>query len=73
MISIFYGCRSLSSFPEISKWNTNNVFKIKYIFYNCRALLSFLSDISKWITNNVTDMSESKIFEDCELLPDFNN
>jgi len=25
MSEMFYGCSSLSSFPDISKWNTNNI------------------------------------------------
>ena len=50
MSYMFYGCNSLSSLPDISKWNTSNVtdmssmfsntlrLKIDYnifIFYNC--------------------------------------
>ena len=29
MSCMFYGCSSLSSLPDISKWNTNNVTNIK--------------------------------------------
>ena len=46
----------LSSLPDISKWNTNNVIDIRSMFYRCSSLSS-LPDISKWNTNNVTNMS----------------
>ena len=52
---MFYECSSLLSFPDISKWNTNNVRYMGGIFYGCSSLLS-LPDISKWNTNNVNDM-----------------
>ena len=52
---MFYGCSSLSSLPDISKWNTNNVTNIKGMFYGCSSLSS-LPDISKWNTNNITDL-----------------
>ena len=56
MSYMFYGCESLSSLPDISKWNTNNVTNMRSMFYRCRSLSS-LSDISKWNTNNATNMS----------------
>jgi len=31
---MFYGCKSLSSFPDISKWNTNNVINMSHMFIN---------------------------------------
>ena len=55
MSYMFYGCSSLSSLPDISKWNTNNITNISYMFNECSSLSS-LPDISKWITNNVKDM-----------------
>jgi surface protein len=48
MMGIFYGCSSLSSLPDISKWNTNNVTYMSYMFCGCSSLSS-LPDISKWI------------------------
>jgi len=42
-------CSSLSSLPDISKWNTNNVNDMKCMFYGCSSLSS-LPDISKWNT-----------------------
>ena len=52
---MFYECSSLSSLPDISKWNTNNVTDMSYIFFWCSSLSS-LPDISKWNTNNYTNM-----------------
>ena len=53
---MFYECSSLSSLPDISRWNTNNVTNMSAMFYECSSL-SFLPDISKWNIHNVTDMS----------------
>ena len=55
MSYMFSGCRSLSSLPDISKWNTNKVTKMEAIFISCG--LSCLPDISKWNTNKVTDFN----------------
>ena len=56
MSYMFYWCSSLSSLPDISKWNINNVTNMSSMFYECSSLSS-LPDISKWNTNNVTNMS----------------
>ena len=32
MSDMFLGCKSLSSLPDISKWNINNVTDMSYIF-----------------------------------------
>ena len=53
--NMFSGCSSLSSLPDISKWNTNNVTNMSYMFNGCSSL-SFLSDISKWNTKDVTNI-----------------
>ena len=55
MSCMFDECSSLSSLPDISKWNTSNIIDMSYIFNKC-PLLSSLPDISKWNTSNVTDM-----------------
>ena len=55
MSYIFFGCSSLLSLPNISKWNTNNVTNMSHIFFGCSSLSS-LPDISKWNTNNVINM-----------------
>ena len=52
---MFSRCSSLSSLPDISKWITNKVTNISYMFYGCSSLSS-LPDISKWNTYNVNYM-----------------
>ncbi len=56
---------SLLSLPDISKWNTNNVFNMTWLFYKCSSLLS-LPEISKWNINKVIDMSS--MFNECSSL-----
>ena len=56
MSYMFYGCSSLKSLPDLSKWDTKNVTNMSYMFYRCSSLKS-LPDISKWDTKNVTNMS----------------
>ena len=46
MSYMFSWCSSLSSLPDISKWDTSNVNNMSYIFSYCRSLSS-LPDISK--------------------------
>ena len=65
MSYMFNDCLSLSSLPDISKWNTNNVIKMNNMFSGC-ILLSSLPDISKLNTNNVTNISA--IFSECSSL-----
>ena len=65
MSYMFCECLSLSSLPDISKWNTKNVTNMKCMLSNCSNLLS-LSDISQWNTTNVTDMSY--MFCECSSL-----
>ena len=55
MNHLFYGCNSLKSLPDISKWNTSNVKYMKSMFWRCNSLIS-LPDLSKWNTSNVKDM-----------------
>ena len=43
MIWMFYGCSSLSSFPDISKWNTNNVTNMSGMFIGCKKDLNIPS------------------------------
>jgi len=56
MDSIFSECSKLSSLPDISKWNINNVTNMRFRFSKYNSLSS-LPDISKWNTDNVTNMS----------------
>ena len=70
MSSIFAICQSLSSLPDLQKWNTKNITDMSFIFAGCKNLES-LPDISIWNTSNVTNMSG--IFCGCEslkILPD---
>ena len=46
MNNMFYECSSLSSLPDISKWNTNNITDMSNTFCWCKSLSS-LPDISK--------------------------
>ena len=55
MGGMFRHCSSLSSLPDISKWNTSNVTNMNSMFLGCSSLSS-LPDISKWNTSNVTSM-----------------
>ena len=70
MSYMFYGCFSLFSIPDISKWNTINVINMSHAFEGCISLTD-LPDISKLNTYNVSDMSY--MFKDCvslQILPD---
>ena len=46
----------VTSIPDISKWDTSNVFDMSYLFCCCENL-KFLPDISSWNTTNVKKMS----------------
>jgi len=63
MILMFNRCYKLSSLPNISKGNTNNVTDMWSIFSGYSSLSS-LPDNSKLNTNNVTNMSD--IFIGCK-------
>ena len=70
MSYMFSNCVSLSSLPDISKWNTSKVTNMNHMFFSCKSL-SLLPDISKWNTSKVTNMSY--MFSNCvslSLLPD---
>ena len=42
--------------PDISKWNTSNIFFLSFLFYEC-SFLKELPDISKWNVNNVIGLN----------------
>ena len=65
---IFDDCSSLSSLPDISKWNTNNVTDMSWMFRNCSSLQS-LPDISKWDINK--NLERESMFDgvDKKLIP----
>ena len=54
---LFDGCKSLSSLPDISKWNTNNVTHMSYMFFGCESLSS-LPDILNKNIKNVTNKED---------------
>ena len=41
MSDMFKGCKSLSSLPDISKWNTNNINNMSDMFKGCEETLNF--------------------------------
>ena len=63
MISMFYGCSSLTSL-DLSGWNTSNVTDMSSMFYDCNGLISL--DLSSFNTSNVTDMAST--FSKCSGL-----
>ena len=70
MSSMFQNCSSLTSLPDISKWNITKVTDISYLFNKCSKLKK-LPDISKWNTENVINMSY--LFNECPLLTNLKN
>ena len=48
---MFAGCSSLTSLPDISNWDVNNVNNMDSMFFGCFSLSS-LPDIFKWNINN---------------------
>ena len=65
MNSMFKGCTSLISLPDISKFDVSNVVDMSSMFSNCSSLQN-LPDISNWNTSNVKDMK--KMFKNCSSL-----
>ena len=47
MWSMFSGCNSLNSLPDISKWNTSNVNDMSYMFSGCKPSLNIPSKFKK--------------------------
>ena len=47
MSYMFDGCKSLSSLPDISKWNTSNVTNMSDMFYKCNESLKIPSKFKK--------------------------
>ena len=62
---MLYGCTTLISLSDITKWNTSKIKGMKGLFAWCSSLTS-LPDISNWDTSNVNDMSE--LFSWCTSL-----
>ena len=55
MNNIFHGCSSLSTLPDISKWNTSNVKYMECMFSESTSL-SHLPHISKWNSLKIDNM-----------------
>ena len=56
MQSMFHGCCSLFSLPDLYKLDTKKIKDMSYMFYNCSSL-SNISDLKQWNTKNMKDMS----------------
>ena len=54
MSGLFYGCRSITTIPNIGKWDTSQVTNMSNMF---AFAYNFNDDITKWNTSNVTNMS----------------
>ena len=68
MSYMFSDCSSLTSLPNISKWNTSNVTNINSMFSYCSSLTS-LPNISKWNTSKIYNLNENNnIFQGCNKL-----
>ena len=70
MSYIFYGCKSLKSLPDISKWDTKNVIDMSYMFYCCSSL-KLLPDISNWDFKNVNNTNKTR--SGCEPIKNYPN
>ena len=70
MSDLFNGCSSLSTLPDISKWNLDKCTDISSLFKYCSKLTS-LPDIAKWNICNVSNMSFT--FSHCSSLTRFPN
>ena len=62
---MFYGCASLSSLPDISKWNTINVTNMSCMFNNCVSLVD-IPNLQKLDFHNVK--CYDFIFDGCSSL-----
>ena len=51
---MFYGCNSLISLPDITKWKMNNLSSNSNMFDNCYSLIA-LPDESNWKTSKSND------------------
>ena len=65
---MFYGCKSIASIPDISKWDTSKIVDMSFMFYNC-LMLSSLPDIDNWSIENLK--SYTYMFVGCSSLKNF--
>ena len=71
---MFYNCSSLSSLPDISKWNSNKFLNMSGLFANCSSLY-FLPDISNWLIGNkiqFREYYEDKLDEELNIQVEIN-
>ena len=61
---MFRECSSLSFLPDISKWNTNKVNNMSYMFYGCSSLSS-LPDISNMNSKRALFLKKFHMLEEC--------
>jgi surface protein len=59
---MFQYCESLTSLPDILKWDTSKVSDMSEMFKNCKSLNN-LPDISKWNTSKLKDKED--MFDGC--------
>ena len=62
---MFQNCESLSSLPDVSKWNMNNVNKMNEMFKNCEMLNNW-PKLSRWKIKE--DTEKDNMFQGCILL-----
>ncbi len=62
MNSMFFGCSSLESLPNLTNWNINKVENMNYMFAGCKSLKSF-PDLTNWVNNN--NIKQDDMFKDC--------
>ena len=65
MVRVFSNCFSLKELPDISKWNTGNVYDMTGLLENCISL-GKLPNISNWDVHNLENVD--KIFFNCSSL-----
>ena len=78
MSYMFYGCKSLIFFPDITKWNISNLIDMNSQFSYCESLLFFLkNDNNKYKKlDNLKVEDISNLFSGCKSLtslPDISN
>ena len=66
MSKMFYECDFLSCISDNSKWTTDDVINMSYMFYGCIALNSLPEIFFQWNTSKVTDLSY--MFNKCESM-----
>ena len=71
MCGLFNECTGLTTFPDVSNWNTDNVTDMSGLFCGCTSMTDLPPNINKWNISKVVDMSY--IFDGCGALKDINS